>query len=120
MADFLFVNDLRVTTVLAAPEWERAFKQTISIDLEFTTDLSRCVKSDQLADTINYQEMCAKLVTFVEASQFYLIEALAEACATLLLQEFAITWVRIRISKFQVVAQSTSAGVVIERGVKPS
>jgi dihydroneopterin aldolase len=119
MADILFVNDLRIETILAAPEWERAFKQTVSLDLEFVTKQHNSAQTDQLADTVNYHEVCARLVQFVEGSQFYLVEALAEACANIILQEFDITWVRLRISKFRVIRQSTSAGIIIERGVKP-
>lgn len=120
MADILFVNGLQVEVTLGVPEWERAIKQKINIDLELATDIRPAAKSDRIEDTFNYQVICARLVEFVEASQFTLVETLAEQCAQLILSEFQVPWVRLRIAKAHLVRQSKEAGVLIERGIKPS
>ena len=57
-----------------------------------------------------------RLVEFVGNSQFQLVETLAEKVAEILLAEFKLQWVRVRINKKGAVRGATDVGVVIERG----
>jgi dihydroneopterin aldolase len=54
-------------------------------------------------------------LSFVEASQFHLVETLAEHIAMLILEEFGIAWVGIVLSKPGAVRSSRDVGVALER-----
>ena len=76
--------------------------------------------SDNIDDTLNYKAVSKRLIAFVESSSFQLVETLAERCAEIVLAEFGVTWLRLRLSKPGAVRGSKAVGVVIERGTKPA
>ena len=39
--DIIYLNDLRIDTIIGIYDWERAIKQTLSFDLEMATDIAR-------------------------------------------------------------------------------
>ena len=114
--DRVFIDDLRIQTVIGVFDWEREITQTISLDLQMAFDISRAAESDDIADTLDYKAVSKRLIQFVEGSEFQLVEALAEQCAAIVLDEFPVTWLRLKLSKPGAVRGSSAVGVIIERG----
>ena len=114
--DLVFIEDLRIQTVIGVFDWEREITQTVSLDLQMAYDISRSAKSDDIADTLDYKAVSKRLIQFVEASDFQLVEALAEHCAGIVLEEFPVTWLQLKLSKPGAVRGSSAVGVIIERG----
>jgi dihydroneopterin aldolase len=113
--DRVFVEDLRIQTVIGIFDWEREIKQTVSIDLEMEFDIRAAAESDSIEDTLDYKAVSKRLIQFVEKSEFQLVEALAERCAAIVLDEFPVTRVRLKLGKPGAVRGSTAVGVIIER-----
>ena len=118
--DRVFIEDLRVETVIGIFDWEREIKQAVSLDLEMAFDIRAAARSDSIADTLDYKAVAKRLIRFIEESEFQLVEALAERCASIVLEEFPVTWLRLRLSKPGAVRGSSAVGVIIERGTPPS
>ena len=114
--DRVFIEDLRIQTVIGIFDWEREITQTVSLDLQMAFDISRAAASDSIVDTLDYKSVSKRLIQFVESSEFQLVEALAEHCARIVLEEFPVTWLRLKLSKPGAVRGSSAVGVVIERG----
>ncbi len=113
--DIIYLNDLRIDTVIGIYDWERRVKQTISLDLEMGADIRRAAASDSIEDTLNYKAVAKRLLEFVGASEFQLVETLAERIAEIILTEFDVPWVRLRVNKQGAVRYARDVGVVIER-----
>jgi len=116
--DLVFIEDLRIQTVIGVFDWEREITQTISLDLQMAFDISAAAASDDIVDTLDYKSVSKRLIQFVEASEFQLVEALAEHCATIILEEFPVCWVHLKLSKPGAVRGSSAVGVIIERGAR--
>ncbi len=114
--DIIYLRDLRIETVIGIYDWERQIKQTVVLDLEMGTDIRRAAETDDIADTLNYKAVAKRLIAFVEQSEFQLVETLAERCAALVLQEFAVPWLRLQLNKQGAVRGARDVGVVLERG----
>ena len=114
--DRVFIEDLKVQTVIGIFDWEREIKQTISIDLEMEFDIRAAAASDSIEDTLDYKSVSKRLIQFVEKSEFQLVEALAERCASIVLDEFPVSWLRLKLGKPGAVRGSSAVGVKIERG----
>jgi dihydroneopterin aldolase len=114
--DLVFIEDLRIQTVIGIFDWEREITQTISLDLQMAFDISRAAASDDIVDTLDYKAVSKRLIQFVEGSEFQLVEALAEHCASIVLNEFPVTWLNLKLSKPGAVRGSSAVGVIIERG----
>ncbi len=113
--DKVYIRDLRVDTVIGIYDWEREVRQTVSIDLEMATDIRRAARSDSIEDTLNYKAVAKRLIHFIGTSDFQLVETLAERCAALVLEEFDVPWLRLRLSKPGAVRGSRDVGIIIER-----
>lgn len=118
MSDLVFIEDLRIQTVIGVFDWEREITQTISLDLQMAFDIKTAAASDDIADTLDYKSVSKRLIQFVEGSEFQLVEALAEHCATIVLDEFPVSWVHLKLSKPGAVRGSSAVGVIIDRGNK--
>jgi 7,8-dihydroneopterin aldolase/epimerase/oxygenase len=114
--DIVFISDLRIRTIIGIYEWERKVRQGISLDLEMGADIARAAATDAIEDTLNYKAVAKRLIEFVEASEFQLVETLAERIAAIVLDEFAVPWLRLTVHKPGAVRGSRDVGVVIERG----
>ena len=87
--DIIYLHGLEVDCVIGVWEWERRITQRLVIDLDMEGEVSRAAASDDLADTLNYKAVSKRVTGFVRGSSFRLIETLAEAIATLLLDQYA-------------------------------
>jgi len=116
--DRVFIEDLRIQTVIGVFDWEREITQTVSLNLEMGFDISKAAKSDAIADTLDYKSVSKRLINFVETSEYQLVEALAEECARIVLKEFPVSWLRLKLSKPGAVRGSSAVGVIIERSAQ--
>ena len=114
--DRVFIEDLRVQTVIGVFDWEREIRQTVSIDLEMQFDIRKAAESDAIEDTLDYKAVAKRLIHYIQESEFQLVEALAERCAAIVLEEFPINWLRLKLAKPGAVRGSSAVGVIIERG----
>ncbi|HET6546230.1 MAG TPA: dihydroneopterin aldolase [Rhodanobacteraceae bacterium] len=116
--DTVFIEDLRIDTVIGIYDWERRIRQPVAIDLEMAFDNARPAASDRIDDTLDYKAVAKRLIAFVEGSSFQLVETLAERCAGMVLAEFDVAWLRLKLSKPGAVRGAGNVGVVIERGTR--
>jgi len=114
--DLVLIEGLEVRTVIGIYDWEREIRQVVRLDLEMAWDISRAGQSDDINDALDYKSVSKRLITFVEGSSFGLIEKLAEQCAVIILDEFSVPWVRLKMSKPGAVRGSENVAVLIERG----
>jgi dihydroneopterin aldolase len=118
--DIVYIRDLKIETVIGIYDWEREIKQTISLDLEMAHDIRRAAETDNIEDTLNYKAVAKRMIAFIGESEFLLVETMAEKCASIILTEFSVPWLRMRLSKPGAVRGSQDVGVIIERGTKAS
>jgi dihydroneopterin aldolase len=114
--DTVFIEGLRVDTVIGAYAWERDIRQPLRLDLEMTFDCRAAGASDALADALDYHRVATAVTALVEASRCELLEALAERVAAMVLHDFPVTRLRLSVRKPGAVGNADTVGVVIERG----
>jgi dihydroneopterin aldolase len=116
--DKVFLSDLRIDTVIGIWEWERKIRQTVAIDLEMSADIRKAAASDDVKDTLNYKQVAKRVQQFVSDSSFQLVETLAEKIAAIVVEEFDVAWIRVRVNKPGAIRGARDVGVVIERGAQ--
>ncbi len=113
--DIVFIEDLRIETVIGIYDWERRIRQIVALDLEMAFDNSVPAATDSIEDTLDYKAVSKRLIAYVEAAEFQLVETLAERCAAIVLEEFGVRWLRLKLAKPGAVRGSRAVGVQIER-----
>lgn len=117
--DKIFLNELKVDTVIGIWDWERKIRQTVVIDLEMSADVAKAAATDNVDDTLNYKLVAKRIRTFVADSSFQLVETLAERIAGIVRDEFDVEWVKVRVNKVGAIRGSRDVGILIERGQRP-
>jgi dihydroneopterin aldolase len=113
--DSIFLQDLRVDTIVGIWDWERKIRQTVSIDLEMGADVRRAAKNDDIENTLNYKLVAKRVQQFVADAEYQLVETLAEKIAETILQEFEIPWIQVRVAKPGAIRNAKNVGVLIRR-----
>ncbi len=117
--DKIFLDELKIDTIIGIWDWERKIRQTVVIDLEMSADIARAAATDSVEDTLNYKSVAKRIQGFVGDSSFQLVETLAERIAGIIRDEFDVAWVKVRVHKPGAIRGSKDVGIEIERGEKP-
>jgi len=113
--DRVFIEGLEIEAQIGIYDWERRIRQPLVFDIEMAFDNRRPAASDAIADTLDYKAVSKRLVAFVSASSFGLVETLAERCAEIVLREFGVESLKLKLSKPGAVRGARAVGVMIER-----
>lgn len=117
--DIVYIRDLRIETIIGIYDWEREVKQTVSLDLEMAHHIRKAGETDDIQYALNYKSIAKRLIAFIEESEFLLVERMAEEVAAIVLNEFSVPWLKLRVSKPGALRGSKDVGILIQRGEKP-
>jgi dihydroneopterin aldolase len=113
--DVIFLTGLATECIIGIWDWERRVKQRIVLDLEMATDIRKAAASDHIDDTLDYKRVAKRLLQFVGESEFQLVETLTERIAEIIITEFSVPWVRVRLNKQGAIRGARDVGILIER-----
>lgn len=113
--DIIFIESLRVETLIGIYPRERVVPQPVVLDLKIGHSTATAGASDDIHDTIDYAEVVRRLRLELAEKHFLLLEKLAEFVAALLLEDFSAQWVRVSVAKLGMLPNVARVGVVIER-----
>jgi D-erythro-7,8-dihydroneopterin triphosphate epimerase len=117
--DRILISDLLARCIIGIGDEERREKQDVLINLSLFADLAKPGQSDRIEDAVDYSAVKKRVLRMVENSQFYLVEALAEAVAKICLEQPAAARVQVRVEKPSALRFARSVGVEITRERKP-
>lgn len=113
--DIIFLTGLTTECIIGIWDWERKVRQKVVIDLEMGADIRKAAASDHIDDTLDYKKVSKRVLGFVGESQFQLVETLTEQIARIIVTEFDVPWVRVRLNKQGAIRGSRDVGILIER-----
>lgn len=94
------IVDLEVFYRVGVPDAERATAQRLQLCVDMEYDFSAAARSNDIADTIDYNAVCQRLLKFGEGRSWKLIEKLATDIANTILIEFKPAAVTVEVKKF--------------------
>jgi FolB domain-containing protein len=113
--DKIIVKDLLVRSIIGINPEERIKKQDILINMVLFADIRQAAKSDEIDDAVNYKAITKRVIEHVENSSDFLVEKLVSDIATIILTEFGVEKVRVRVEKPGALRFAQSVGIEIER-----
>lgn len=114
--DCIEIEGLTVETVIGCLTWERQIKQPLVLDLRIYCDLTKASQSDQLADTLNYADLCQITTQAIQHAQPALIEHAGFIILnTLFDYDSRIEKINVRIAKPAIIAQAQTVAIRLER-----
>ncbi len=116
--DIIFLGGLQIETIIGIYDWERKTKQTVILDIEMAHDIKQAAATDDIKDTLDYKAVSQQVISFVEQSDFFLVEKLAEEINRLIREQFNVPWVKLTLNKKGAISGASDVGIIIERGTK--
>lgn len=114
--DIIFIEALRVDTVIGVFDWEKEFEQPLYFDVEMQTNILAAAESDNINQTVSYKDVSDFIIDWCEQHQYDLLESLAEAICQALLNLFAgIQQITLKVKKPHAVPKASSVGIQICR-----
>jgi dihydroneopterin aldolase len=113
--DIVFIQGLKIDCVIGIYDWEREIRQDIVLDIEMSADIKAASDTDHIDQTLDYKAVSKRLIEFVQASQFQLVETLAEKITQIIINEFEVEKVKLTLNKGKAVTGAQGVGAIIER-----
>jgi FolB domain-containing protein len=98
--DTIAIKDLQVFYHIGVTESERASAQRLLLTIELQHDFSAAVAGDNLAETVDYDALCQRLLCFGEGCHWCLIETLGADIAAMILEDYPARSVSVEVKKF--------------------
>ncbi len=116
--DIIFLGGLQIETIIGIYDWERETKQTVILDIEMAYDIQKAAETDDIEHTLDYKAVSKRIIAFVEASNYFLVERLTVEIADIILNEFKVPWVKVSLNKKGAIRGASDVGIIVERGRK--
>ncbi|MCL1464517.1 dihydroneopterin aldolase [Argonema galeatum] len=97
--DCIHVTEIRCYGYIGYLPEEQVLGQWFEVDVSLWLDLSVAGKSDAIEDTLDYRTTIDTVKQLVKSSKFALVETLACAIASSILEAEKVTQVRVRVTK---------------------
>lgn len=117
--DKIYIRDLQLRCIVGIYPEERTHQQDVIINILLRCDLSKACQSDRIEDTVDYKSVKKRIVAMVEASEFFLIERLAEEIARICLEPPAVALAQVTVDKPGALRFARSVAVEIARTRPP-
>jgi dihydroneopterin aldolase len=116
LTDKITIEDLEVHFRVGVSDHERSQPQRLLVTVELYLDSRAAAETDQLRDTVDYFAVSRRVLALGEGRTWQLIEKLASDVARLVMVEFHVRQVRVKVKKF-IVPETRYVSVEIERTV---
>src|SRR5215217_8457838 len=113
--DIIFLQELKVKTLIGIYPWELNIAQTIQFDLEIALPSNRACYTDHFEDALDYALIVQRIHETLAQKHFSLLEALAQHIAEIILTEFNSPRVKISVAKLSAIRGVKKVGICIER-----
>jgi len=113
--DRIHIRDIALRCIIGIDDAERREKQDVVITVSLHADLAKACRTDNFEDAIDYRAVKKRIVSLVEASQYCLIEALAEAVARACLEFDGVQGVDVTVEKPGALRFARTVAVEINR-----
>jgi len=113
--DKIIIRDLLLRGIIGINPDERVNKQDILINMVIYADIRPAAASDDIADAVNYKSITKRVIQHVEESADFLVEKLVTDLARLVITEFGVERVQVRLEKPGALRFAESVGIEIER-----
>ena len=72
--DIVFVQGLKIDTVIGIYDWERKIRQEVVLDIEMSSNNSAAASSDHIDQALNYKNVCKRVLVLFVSRNFNLLK----------------------------------------------
>lgn len=111
----LGIHHHQVSCIIGVYPEERQTRQMLYFDAKIKLDLSRCLASGSVDDTVDYVQIAKICTELAEKNKYLLVESLASDILDECLRRFPAVWAWVLVKKPAAIPTATYACVELER-----
>ena len=111
----VFVRDLQLRAVLGVFDFEKTEPQRVVINVDLSVKEQGDPLNDDIQNVVSYANVVDHIKEIIAKGHVHLVETLAEMIAEECLKNKHVVCVRVRIEKPDIIPETASVGVEIER-----
>lgn len=112
------IQNLRVHTLIGTHEWERRAPRELLVSVSITPASEAAAGSDDLAEAVDYADLCERIIALGRDSRFRLIERFAAEVLRLVLAHPNVRAAEVEVAKPAAVPAAASVSVTLS-GSRP-
>ncbi len=114
--DKIFIKNIKTKAIIGIYDFEKKHPQKIIISLEMGTDIRKASKKDDIKYALDYDEISKFIDSFVQKSNYELIETLAENIVKQLFYKYELIQdIKLKLEKPKAISYTKQVGVKIFR-----
>ena len=113
--DKIIIRDLLLRGIIGINPEERVKKQDILINMVIYADIRKAAESDSIEDAVDYKTITKRVISHVEESADFLVEKLVTDLAKMVIVDYNVEKVQVRVEKPGALRFAESVGIEIER-----
>ena len=111
----VLIKDLELKMLIGIHNFEKKKKQTVRFNLVINIDQNLFPNDNDLKSIVNYEQVIKTIKRITAKKHYPLLETLAEKIFSKLFENLRIKKILLRIEKLDVIKNTTSVGVEIEK-----
>ena len=111
----IFIKDLHIQAKVGHGIHERQVSQNIVINVAVWADVDEAIETEDLTSTVNYHDIQNEIIELASASEFVLIERMANTILDICLKYPRVEKAWIRLDKPHKFPESDSVGIEMEK-----
>lgn len=115
MQDLIFIDNLTTQAIIGIHDFEKAAPQKLIISVALGCDIRPAADTDDVKYALDYDAISRFIDNTVQASQFGLLETLAEHLIAELFSTFSMQSIKLTVQKPGAIAYTQQVGLTIYR-----
>ncbi|WP_394223741.1 dihydroneopterin aldolase [Alteromonas gracilis] len=111
----IYITGLEVDTLIGVYDWERVQTTQLLLDITLDVDLRAAMQSDDVADTVDYAKVAECIVEVGKVSTFELLEAFGSRVMDVVLENFAVASITVKIVKPNILPNAKTVAVEMSK-----
>jgi len=109
------IKNLRLKTIVGIHDWENHVDRELIINAEIQTNQTDSFTSDNIADTVDYEELVSKIKNLIQSKRFKLIEKMTAEILDKIMEDKRIARCKLEIDKVGALTDIDSFSITLER-----
>jgi len=112
----VFIEDLKVDTIIGICDWEQTVAQTLHFDIAMELSIDEAAKGDDLSKAVDYAAVAEVLFSYVNTQQGKLLETLVDGLLNHFMALYpSLDGLKITVRKPQAIPAAACAGITASR-----
>lgn len=103
MEGIIKIEGYKIHCIMGSHAYEREEDREIILDIAMRVDITECVQTDSIVDTVDYSKVAQVCRDLAQRRRYHLLETFAYETIHALQEAFSPSWIKVSVKKKQAI-----------------